>query len=227
MGNHFLDEYGAWKPFPEPLPPPLVDPRDTPWLILKFNEAWRPYIAGCLSSLARPETYEDVLDNFIREDIDNGGELPWLIERFPQFYNWRFVHDPSGSGDSDIIVTNILRAPGLDGCWGTEFIVASHCPEYCNNGFTQITGIGQQNEDPFDLGFGGHIVQMNGYLWDTVVGNTWDVEVTDCQDTTAVEFFGGQNFTKYDFSMKHFQVSALGAFYLTILLDRDWECGPV
>jgi len=92
-GNHFKRDFGPWKPFPEPLPPPIVDPAESPFLALKFNEAWRPYIVGCLSSLARPETYEDTLDAFIREDIDFGSQLPFLIEPYLPVIcpNWWWV----------------------------------------------------------------------------------------------------------------------------------------
>jgi len=226
MGNHFFDEYGPWKPFPEPLPPPIVDPRTDPLLILKFNEAWRPYIVGCLSSLARPETYEDVLDEFIREDIDNGGQLPWLIEPYPviDFFNWRFIQDPGQSGDT--VTPTIFQhfAPGIDGQWATTFYCVNPCTE-CEN-YHQTSGIGQQNYDPFTVGMGGHITSMYGVLFSTVVGNAWTVEHEDCLGGVVIDSFGGQSFEITDFDMKRFVVGALGSFYLSINFDSDWSCGP-
>lgn len=225
-GNAFYRDLGPWKPFPEPLPPPVVDPATEPFLVLKFNEVWRPYIVGCLSSLARPETYEDTLDAFIREDIDFGGQLPWLIEPFPvpTFYNWRFLQDPSQSGDSANVIVRPLVAPGIDGFFGTEFIVFNGCAG-CENAH-QVTGIGQQADDPFTLGVGGHVTSLYAFLLETVVGNAWSVEITDCLDSTAVFSGGGQDFLMEDFDCKHFQVNALGLFVVSLIIEADYSCTP-
>lgn len=222
MQNRFYKQFGPWKPFPEPLVPPIVDPREEPFLILKFNEAWRPYIVGCLSSLARPETYEDILDNFIREDIDNGGELPWLIQPYPvvAFYNWRHVQKPGDNGDSPIVIVESFTAPGIDGFYGSRFLGL----DFDRDNAVQVTGVGLTGPGTYPVG--GHVVSMFGFLLETVVGNTWSVERTDCLDNTVVDTFGGQDFEITDFDCKAFQIIALGSYFVSIIIDTNWECGP-
>ena len=226
MVNPFFSKFGAWKPFTKGLPPPLVNPSDEPWLILKFNEAWRPYITGALTSLARPESYEDVLPEFIREDIDFGSQLPWLIEPFTvvQFYNWQWIQKPGDNGDTPSIVQQILVAPGIDGSFGTQFYVSHNCAN-CEDA-TQLTAVGQQGESPFSYPVGGHVTSLFGFLTHTVIGNVFSVRLVDCLGNETVQTFGGQSFEITDISIKEFEVDALGAFIVSVQMDENWTCGP-
>lgn len=221
MANRFFQQFGPWKPFPEPLPPPIVDPRDEPWLIVKFNEAWLPYIVGCLSSLARPETYEDVLDNFIREDIDNGGELPWLIEPFPvvQFYNWYWAHDASQTNNLPHLTTYEFYAPGIDGNYGAIF----QAVDFDVNNAVQLDIQGYEIGSNSPVG--GPISSFAAQLWQTVVGNVFHVTTIDCLDNEVATDYGGQSFEVIGGSYKHISVLTQGAFQLVIQTNGDWTCG--
>lgn len=225
-GNLFYREYGPWIPFPHPIDYPLANPTDEPYLMLKFNETWRPYIVGALSALARPETYAEYGTGFIKEDIDWGGQLPWLISEIPvpTFYNWYFIQDSGGSGDSANVVQRLLTAPGIDGFFGTEFIVLNPCAE-CENA-TQVTAIGRQSESPYTIGVGGQIASLYGFLLEAVIGNAWSVETTDCLDETVVDTFGGDSFFLDGRTLKHFQVNALGPFMVTAIIEEDFTCSP-
>lgn len=225
-GNMFYREYGPWKPFPFPIDYPLNNPTDEPWLALKFHESWRPYVVGALSALARPETYAEYGTGFIKEDIDWGGQLPWLIEPWPvpKFYNWHFIQDPSESGDSPSPVVQGHVAPGIDGFYGTTFMVTNLCTD-CENSH-QITAVGYPAQSPFSYPVGGRVSSLFGFLLHTVVGNAWSVSHTDCLDNTVVDTFGGNSFEILDFDCKAFQVIALGAFYVTAIITQDYQCAP-
>jgi hypothetical protein len=59
-----LDMYRSWPQgsFNRPVPIPESAPGDSPLVCLSFNQAWVPYVLGCLKQLILPSTWGDASD---------------------------------------------------------------------------------------------------------------------------------------------------------------------
>lgn len=219
LGNLFYNQFGPWKPFPHPIDYPLANPTDEPYLALKFNVTWRPYIVGALSALARPETYAEYGTGFIKEDIDWGGQLPWLIEPYTPAVcpNWTWVipdNLPPIAGES------LFKEFAIDGCGlhGRSFFAwATTDPinEYCELNF--------RGDDLNGVIAGGNIRDL--WIHQASGNNAAVIHIfyTECAGFSGtVDTLNG--FEDFDLDWQQFSIKSTDNFMAWWTIDYTYNC---